>query len=393
MTTGVIALEDLLMRRHHAGLLAAISTIAGTLTVFTAALPAADRVGQRPSLESRLEAMRSAGSLPAVAGAVFRTDETLASAAVGVRKLGDPTPVTTSDLWHIGSITKSFTSLVVAKMVDRGDLSWDATLGSLVGADVAKAYAPVTLLNLLSHRSGLPANVPNALTIDVVRSGVPVVEQRARLLRELFSTTPGGAPGETFLYSNAGFIVMGAILEAKTGQPWETLVRTEVFEPLSLTSAGFGPPGTADAPSQPWGHRQTAEGLTPMAPSPMADNPAFLGPAGTIHLTVADLVRWGQEHMRGEQGEPNAPGLVSTASFRRLHQPPLEGADYALGWSVLPMGRQRMIWHNGSNTMWYAIVGFNPEEGLGVVLVTNGGIGAGPLLDAGVRQVFGDWAR
>lgn len=384
------------MRRHHARLLATISTVVGLLAVFTAARPAADgreQADQRPSLESRLEAMRVAGSLPAVAGAVFRADETVASAAVGVRKLGDPTPVTTSDVWHIGSITKSFTSLVVATMVDRGDLSWDATLGTLVGADVANAYAPVTLLNLLSHRSGLPANVPNALTIDVVRSGAPVGEQRARLLRELLSTTPGSAPGETFVYSNAGYIVMGAILEAKTGLPWETLVRTHVFEPLALASAGFGPPGTADAPTQPWGHRRTAEGLTPMAPSPMADNPEFLGPAGTMHLSVADLVRWGQEHMRGEQGEPNAPGLVSTASFRRLHQPPVDGADYALGWSVLPMGRERMIWHNGSNTMWYAIVGFNPEEGLGVVLVTNGSIAAGPLLDAGVRQVFSDWAR
>lgn len=324
---------------------------------------------------------------------MFTSSETVTSGAVGVRKLGDDASVTPDDIWHIGSLSKSFTSLVVARLVERGDLSWDATLGDLVGTEVAKAYAPVTLVNLLSHRAGLPANVPNPLTIEVVRSGAPVVEQRARLLRELLATTPSAAPGAAFLYSNAGYIVAGAILEAKTGKAWEVLVQSEVFEPLKMTSAGFGPPGTPDAPTQPWGHRQTADGLTPMAPGPMADNPAFLGPAGTIHMSVADLVRWGQEHLRGEQGRAGVTGLVAGATFARLHQPPVEGTDYALGWSVLPMGRERMIWHNGSNTMWYAIVGFNPDADLGVVLVSNGGIGAGRLLDAGVRQIFSDWVR
>lgn len=350
-----------------------------------------ESASQHPALLGRLEAIRSAGSLPAVAGAVFRSGETLEVAALGVRKLGDPTPVTTGDTWHIGSVTKSFTSLVVARFVERGELAWDSTLGDLLGADVARAYAPVTLLQLLGHRAGLPANVPNDLTIATARSGATVVEQRARLVRALLGTAPAGAPGEVFRYSNAGYVVAGAVLEARTGRSWEDLVRAEVFEPLGLTSGGFGPPGAPGEVTEPWGHRQPAGGpLTPAEPGPTADNPAFLGPAGTIHLTVPDLVRWVQAHLRGERGED---GLVSASSFRRLHRPVVEGGDYAMGWSVLPTGRQRIIWHNGSNTMWYAIVGFDPDEDLGVVLITNGGIGARGLLDAGLQQLIDDWAR
>jgi len=346
---------------------------------------------RRPGLQDRLEAIRSAGSLPAIAGAVFRSGETLEQAALGVRKLGDPTPVTIGDTWHIGSVTKSFTSLIVARLVERGELAWDSTLGALLGADVAQAYAPVTLAQLLGHRAGLPANVPNDLTIAAARSGVPVVEQRAQLARTLLGIPPAGPAGEVFQYSNAGYLVVGAVLEARTGRSWEDLVRAEVFEPLGLKSGGFGPPGEPGEVTEPWGHRQPAGGrLTPAEPGPMADNPAFLGPAGTIHLTVPDLVRWVQAHLRGERGED---GLLSASSFQRLHRPLVEGGDYAMGWSVLPTGRQRMIWHNGSNTMWYAIVGFDPDEDLGVVLVTNGGIGARGLLDAGLQQLIDDWAR
>lgn len=372
-------------RRRAAGFVPLLA-----LTVSVVLSPPVIGQGQEPTLRPRLEAMVASGAMPAVAGAVFRADEVLAEVAVGVRKLGDPTPVTPDDIWHIGSLTKSFTSLLVARQVDRGTMSWDMTLGALLGDD-AGAYAPVTLVQLLGHRAGLPPNLPNTLTIEMARSGAPVVEQRARILREMLATPPSAPPGEAFAYSNVGYIVMGAILEAKTGRAWEDLVRENIFEPLALSSAGFGPPGDPESVSQPWGHRQAPGGpLTPAAPGPMADNPAFLGPAGTIHLSLADLVRWGQVNMRGEQGED---GIVTAASFQRLHQPAVEGADYALGWLVLPTGRQRIVWHNGSNTMWYVILGFDPDENLGVVLVTNGSINARSVLDPAMQEIFNDWAR
>lgn len=352
-----------------------------------AAAPAA----QVPTLASRLVQIRDAARAPAVAGVVFRADDIVASGVVGERKLGDPAAATMDDRWHIGSITKTFTSTLVARYIERGEFTWTTTLGELLGAERARAYAPVTIEQLLAHRSGLPANVPAPLTMAVAQSGEPGMAQRARLADELLATPPASAPGAAFLYSNAGYIVMGAALEARAGRAWERLVRDEVLDPVGLRSAGFGPPGDPDAVDQPWGHRQTGPAtIVPMAPGPMSDNPEFLGPAGRLHMTLADLARWGQEHLRGEMGRD---GVVSAASFQRLHRAPVDGADYALGWAIRPTGRQRILWHNGSNTMWYAIVGFDADENLGVALVTNGPIGTGRTLDSGLMQIFDDFAR
>jgi len=334
---------------------------------------------QTPTFAARLEALRTDAKLPAVAGTLFTSAGMSDATALGVRKQGLDTPVTAADLWHIGSITKSFTSLLVARYVERGDLAWTFTLGDLVGVNRAGKYAPVTLSQLLSHRAGLPANLPPA-SMGAVMQGAPAVDvQRQRILDTVLAGEPASAPGAAFLYSNLGYIVAGAMLEARTGKTWEDLVRDEVLTPLKLTSAGMGAPGSAADLSQPRGHRRAADGtLTPVEPGPFADNPPYLGPAGRLHMTVADLARWGQEHLRGERGQD---GLVKEDTFKRLHQP--EGAaTYGMGWVSQVTGDRRVIWHNGSNTTWYAIVAFDPAADRGVVIVTNGSISAADAVNA-----------
>jgi CubicO group peptidase (beta-lactamase class C family) len=117
----------------------------------------------------------------------------------------------------------------------------------------------------------------------------------------------------------------------------------------------------------------------------MSDNPAYLGPAGRLHMTVGDLARWGQEHLRGERGQD---GIVRAETFKRLHQ--TEGtATYAMGWVSRPAATGRILWHNGSNTMWYAIVAFDPATDRGVVVVTNGSIGAAQAVDAVAMATIG----
>src|SRR6185436_3565918 len=113
-----------------------------------------------PSFPERVAALRTSATpnLPAVGGVTFSSTSIGAVTVSGVRKLGDPTEVAAGDLWHIGSLTKSFTSTLIAKRVERGELKWDTTLGEIVGADRAKKFAGATLKNVLSHRAGLPAN-------------------------------------------------------------------------------------------------------------------------------------------------------------------------------------------------------------------------------------------
>ncbi len=332
---------------------------------------------QEPSLGARLETLRTQSNLPAVAGATFSSADVSAVSAMGVRRLGDPTPVTPDDLWHIGSITKSFTSLLMARFVERGEMSWTSTLGDMLGPRAGK-FAPVTLSQLLSHRAGLPANVLPG-KVAAVLQGAPTVDvQRHRLIDAALATDPTAAPGAAFLYSNLGYIIAGGLLESKAKKTWEDLVRDEVLSPLGLASAGNGPPGVRDLISQPRGHRRASSGtLIPVEPGVAADNPPYLGPAGRLHMTVSDLARWGQAHLRGERGQDS---IVKADTFKRLHLP--ESGAYAMGWVSQTTPDRRVVWHNGSNTCWYAIVAFDAAADRGVAIVTNGSIGAAQAVDA-----------
>lgn len=322
-----------------------------------------------PSFAARLEALRTSSSLPAVGGARFTSAGITELVVSGIRKVGDTTQVTSEDLWHIGSITKSFTALLVGRFVERGDFTWTTTLRELIG-DRAGAYGEVTLTHLLSHRAGLAAAPAPALVGPLMSSIEPVAVQRSKLLTEVLKVPPTAAPGVAFLYSNLGYVVVGAVLEERSGKSWEELVRDEVFAPLALASAGHGAPGVSGEVSQPRGHRG---GTVPLEPGLLlADNLPYLGPAGRLHMSVADLARWGQTHLAGARGRD---GLVRVETFARLHTPDA-GQSYAMGWVSQTTGGRRVIWHNGSNTLWFAVVAFDPDADRGVVVVTNAGIGA-----------------
>jgi CubicO group peptidase (beta-lactamase class C family) len=353
-----------------------------------AAVPGRTQVATpRIGLEARLTALRETARLPAVAGAMFTSDQIAEQSAIGVRQLGADVTVTTGDRWHIGSITKSFTATLVARFVERGDLKWTQTLGELLGSERARAYATVTIEQVLSHRTGLPANLPATQTFQTWGTGEAVTAQRQRAVDAMLAIPPASAPGDRYLYSNAGYILIGAILELRTGRAWEEIVQAEILTPVALKSAGFGAPGEAGAVTEPRGHRRQTDGsLLPAQPGLLADNPALLGPAGRLHMTIADLARWGQEHLRGERGKD---GIVRAATFQYLHRPAADG-NYALGWVARTIGGRQAIWHNGSNTLWYAAVAFDPAADRGVALATNGSIGAQAAIEGALARLLGD---
>jgi CubicO group peptidase (beta-lactamase class C family) len=170
--------------------------------------------------------------------------------------------------------------------------------------------------------------------------------QRRAYAVQALRAAPKGPAETTFLYSNSGYVVAGAMLEAKTGQSWEDLMRAMLFAPLGMAGAGFGPPPSGDGLSEPLGHSKAwfGEGRTPHRPGRgVADNPAALGPAGTVHARPSDMLAYLAAHR-------DRPAFLTPASWDRLHSPPF-GGDYALGLTRNGAGQ---LWHNGSNTFWYA---------------------------------------
>jgi CubicO group peptidase (beta-lactamase class C family) len=331
-----------------------------------AAVAASAAAPQPTNAATTFEAIRKKRDLPALAVVVVKDGKICDRAAVGVRKFGDPTPVTTNDLFHIGSCTKSMTATLSALLVEEGKLQWTTTVAQVFRElKMDKRYETVTLEQLLTHRGGCPADPPAAAWARAWEQKGTAVEQRYQFIQAVLSQPPAAAPGSKFIYSNQGYAIAGAMLEKLAAKTWETLLTERLFRPLGMKSAGFGVPGAIGKVNQPWGHTRLLSKTTPM----QKDNPPAIGPAGTVHCTLDDLARFVMAHLQRGQG---GDSLLKPETFRKLHTPPA-GGDYAFGWLSLERGWAggKALMHNGSNSMWYLVMWLAPEKNFAVIAATN----------------------
>ena len=283
------------------------------------------------------EAERLAGPGTAAVVAVWTPDGT--EIAVAGRHHADGPMATEDDAWHVGSLAKAMTATLAARLVADGAIGWDARTGDRLPD--AGNFSDVTLAEWLTHRSGMAANLSVWRTL--------MNPDRAAYVAQMLAADPAGPRGE-FLYSNAGYVVAGAMLEAATGETWETLIAREVFEPLGMDGAGFGPP-------------DGIRGHGPFGLPVVTDNIAAMGPAGTVHLPAGAMLRFLAAHATRD------PGYLPPELWHRLHEPV---GDYAMGWGVA----DGALSHSGSNTFWFARVRVAP--GRAVFVAVNSG-------DAAVR--------
>lgn len=315
--------------------------------------------------------LRKEHKLVGLAALVTVDGKLVATAADGERKIHSGVPIELDDEWHIGSITKSVTATMIARLVESGQLKWTDTVGDRFSeASIHEDWKLVTLQQLLTHTSGAPANFSLAVRLKTPAIGPECTRERRQAVIEVMTKKPEQPPGEKFAYSNVGYTIAGAMAEGVTGVSWEDLVKREVFEPLELQGAGFGPPKSpAETLDQPRGHRGQFGWKT--SANDADDNTPIMGPAGTVHMTLADLCTFATEHLRGELGNGK---LLSAETYKKLHTPQLQ--SYACGWVMKPSSEElphTVYWHNGSNTMWYALVVFIPEKNMVVAATSNDG--------------------
>ncbi|MCE0499700.1 MAG: beta-lactamase family protein [Methylacidiphilales bacterium] len=334
---------------------------------FTAAHSSAEA---GPSLASVLEPIRAKYNLPALAGAIFNTDGIVEMAAVGVRKAGTTVPVTTDDLWHLGSDTKAMTATLAGTFVAEHRLSWDAKVVSFfpeIADSVPEAMKNVTLSQVLSHQAGLAENLK---WWSLSKTG-SLTEQRLAAAHQAL-TSPLYAPG-TYHYANTDYVVVGAILEKIGGKPWEDLIRERLFQPLGMDSAGFGGTGTLGQIDQPWPHFET--GLPAPTNGPTMDNPEIMGPAGTVHCSMKDWAQFLIDQLRGGTG---MEALLPNEIYRAMQtNVAATRNEYGYGWSVWnrPWAGGKALAHSGSNSLNYCNCWLAPAKKFGVLVCLNQGGG------------------
>lgn len=309
-------------------------------------------------------------AVPGMAALAIRNGSADRELVAGVRRLGSTQKVRRGDRWHLGSDGKAMTATMIARLVERGALSWTAPLEQMLPQLVETmhaSYRDVTLQDLLSHRSGLPENVGGgdlSFFYTFYDDPAPLPQQRLRYITAGLAEEPAAQKHADDSYSNTGYLVAAVVAEQASGLSYEALMQSEVFRPLRMRSVRFGHVGGR---GEPMGH---VDGR--VADQPRDPNPPMFTPPGGMRMSVQDWAKFCIEHMRGERGEGV---LLNAETYRMLHTPQGE-TNAALGWGVQERAAGhagRALVHAGSDGNWYALVALFPDQNSGVLSVANAG--------------------
>ena len=307
-------------------------------------------------LGRRLDAL--ARYAPGVGGLVLRDGRLAALAVRGRRFAGRRDGVAMGDAWHIGSCTKAMTATLLARLQRRGLIDLGAGLReALPDVPMHPAFAATSLRAVLRHEAGIRRDPHRSVFARLRESRASLPDQRRHVAALALADRPHRRAG----YSNLGYIVLGAVGEAATGLSWEEAMTREVFAPLGMKTAGFGPPPLPG----PVGHVRRGNRWRARPPGPWADNPGLYGPAGRVHLSLTDWARFAAVHL-----EAGPPGYLPAALVREMQRRGARG--HAAGWERGTMADGApFLRHVGSNTMWFADMVLVPEARIGAAIVCN----------------------
>ncbi len=331
-----------------------IFAIAAALTVRAGGLAIPDDVKAHIR-----EAVDSGGAAAIVFGMVSPAGT--AVFAHGAMAKGGP-PVKADTLFEIGSITKTFTAILLMDAALEGKAALDDPIQKHLpaGARIAGFEGrPIRLRHLATHTGALP-RMPGNIRYDDIQNPYAAYDADD-LYAFLNQFEPAHEPGERFLYSNLGAGMLGHILTLIHGSDFDDLIRQRIAKPLGMRDTGLSLSEAQKA--------RMAKGYSVFGQPAKNWDWLCLAGAGAIRSTVPDMLRYLQANI-GLLDSPLAEAM------RQTHQRQAaagENVAIGLGWHVLERGERRLIWHNGRTGGFRSFCGFDPETKTGVVALTNSG--------------------
>lgn len=335
---------------------------------------AQDQTELRGLLDNRTREARKAAGI--VVGLVNAAGECfLASGATSPGGNALPGPDT---VFEIGSITKVFTSLVLADMVVKGEVSLDDPVAKLLPATVkmpSRGGREITLRDLSNQVSGLPRMPWNFKPADM---GNPYVDYGpTQLYAFLGGYKLGRDIGAKYEYSNIGVGLLGQALALKAGLGYEEMVRRRVLEPLGMTDTAI----TLTASMKQRMAEGSNEALKPVA---NWDFDALAG-AGALRSTALDMLKFLTAAMGTRPTPLRAAFDLMLEKKLPTGTPDLE---IAMGWHVWTKYGATIVWHNGGTGGFRSWAGFDPAKKTAVVVLCNTSFGVD---DLGLHALVADW--
>lgn len=316
-------------------------------------------------LRHRLPDLLAENQVPGAAVAVCAGDE-MVEAAAGTLNTVTGVEATVDSLFQIGSITKVLTATLAMQLVDEGKLELDAPVRTYLPefriAD-ERAAERVTVRQLMCHVAGFEGDI-----FTDTGKGDDCLEKYVGLLHEVPQLFE---PGEMFSYNNAGYCVLGRIVEVVRGKPFDDCMRAHLFTPLGLTHA-------ANDPYEAILHR-TAVGHIEREPSRVWALARSNAPAGSmLAMRPRDLLVFTRMHLAGGLGPDGGP-VLSPASVTAMRQPQIrqpdidQGTAWGLGWELFDLPGGTVFGHDGNTIGQSAFLRAVPGRDVAVAIVTNGG--------------------
>lgn len=315
--------------------------------------------GSDDGLIAKLAAL-SSGSDPAAPGAVVcvvRDGQLVASHAVGVASVESGEAITTSTPFYIASLAKPFTAATVVLAAAQGKVELDVPVRELF-PELPESYAPATIRHLLHHASGIPDVYDTAIGADLgraaLRDNASAIELLTRLPRLSF------APGERFLYSNSGYVLLAESLERTTKKGLATWARKTIFEPAGMKTARFlggeGPDVAISyrADGRGWSAQEIATGMH--------------GPGGMI-ASAEDLVAFELAWQSGKIGDATLRASLVEARY----SPHAVLGPYGAGWMRQRHGGLRVERHFGGSFGYSSDFRRFPGHGVTIIALSNNG--------------------
>jgi CubicO group peptidase (beta-lactamase class C family) len=338
-------------------------------------------------LRSRLPELTARYGVPGVAVAVSSGDD-IVDVAVGVLNTGTGVEADADSIFQIGSITKVLTASLVLQLRDEGRIELDSPIRRwLPEFRVAdeRAAAAITVRQLLCHVSGFEGDV-----FTDTGKGDDCVEKYLTRLRDVPQLFP---PGEMWSYNNAGYCVLGRLVEVVRGKPYDRCLREHLLAPLGMRRAATDP-YEAVLHRVAVGHVTTTAGPAPTETWALARSN---GPAGSmLAMRARDLLAFARMHL-AEGRAADETAILSAASVRAMQEPQIQlpdiaqGVAWGLGWELFSLAPRLVFGHDGSTIGQSASLRVVPDRDVALVVLANGGE-AKQLQRAVAEKVLGELA-
>lgn len=306
--------------------------------------------------------------VPGASLLIAKDGKILKERSYGFCNLENKVPATSNTKYEIASLSKPFTATAVMILSEQGKVALDSPISAYLN-DVPDSMKRITIRHLMSHTSGLPEDHYDYMKLSALTPLRYTVRQQ---LKDLYSKKLSSPPGTKFIYSDAAFFLLAAIIEKLSGQSYSQFLRSTIFEKAGMKNSSLLN-GDSILPDRSQGYTLRGNTLVRFALDPTFQSLDANGFAGIIS-TTGDLMRWTLALSDGR--------IIKKESLEQMIKPtlladgkeagPEGGSRIGLGWFVRNINNRKVISHSGHTGTF---IGYFPDEKLVMVLLTNLGKG------------------